>query len=109
MGALVPSPLFALFAIFVAALYFRRRYNKAHPEAELTPAQGLRHKIIGLTLFGIALAIWIYVILHADRFTPSWALTLCVGFGGFLLGEWVGRRNALRQLEGDRPSSTDPA
>lgn len=49
-----------------------------------------------MTLFGIALAIWIYVILHADCSTPSWALTLCVGFGGFLLGEWVGRRNALR-------------
>jgi hypothetical protein len=105
MGAFALLPLFALFAIFLAALYFRSRYNMAHPEAQATPAQRLRHKIIEWTLYALAVAIGLYVIFHADRFTPSWTDTLFVGFAGFLLGEWVGQRNALRRLEGDRPPS----
>lgn len=99
-GALFLAPLFVLFAIFFAAIYFRGRYNRAHPEAGRTPAQRLRGKIIGWIAFVLVLCGCAYGLLQENRFAPSWAATFFVGAVAFVLGEGLGRWNALRQLDG---------
>ena len=39
MMTLVFLPLFGLFALFIAVLYFRSRHNSAHPAKPVTPDQ----------------------------------------------------------------------
>jgi succinate-acetate transporter protein len=106
IGALALSPLFGLFALFLAALHLRSRHNKAHPKAERTPAQRLRGKILGWTVYGLIMAGCAYASLQGSRPTLSWSVVFFVGLGAFVLGEAVGRRNAQRRLDG-KPDQTE--
>ena len=105
MGALALSPLFGLFALFFGAVFFRSRYNKAHPASGRTPAQRLRARLLGWTACGLILAVEAYVLLRTGRLEPYWTTTFFVGLGGFIIGEALGRRSAVRELEGKAEQS----
>jgi hypothetical protein len=101
------SPLFAGFVVLLAALYFRSRYNKAHPEGERTLAQRLRGRIIVWTVTMVGVAGSVYFTLSETNFAPSWLLTFLVAIVAFIVGESVGRWSALRRTDERTPSSTD--
>lgn len=100
VGLLALSPLFGLFGLFLAAIYLRSRYNKTHPEAARTPAERLRGRVIGGTIYGVLLVGVAYAILQENRFASSWSITFYVGLAAFVVGEAIGRRNAMRRIEG---------